>query len=180
MLYYNIIIQFCNKTQQNDQIGGPLKFVHGFQHRKLYGSISSKNFEQLLREKIPNSKKTVKSSVSFSALGTHGRKSCTDQCCEIDTRTFIKAELRLSFSTCVYCYLCVFKEITLVGSNQRNYFENATACRKHTLKTAVATELDEEHSISTPNPFCFFSFALLSSGRDWKNIGAVFFVIFNV
>ncbi len=29
MLYYNRIIQFCSKSQQNDQIGGPLKFVHG-------------------------------------------------------------------------------------------------------------------------------------------------------
>jgi len=37
----------------------------------------------------------------------------------------------------------VFKEITLVGSNQGNYFENATACSKRTLKTTVATQLKE-------------------------------------
>jgi len=36
---------------------------------------------------------------------------------------------------------CVFKENTLVVSNQGNYFENATACRKRTLKTTVATQL---------------------------------------
>jgi len=36
---------------------------------------------------------------------------------------------------------CVFKEITLIGSNQGNYFENATACSKRTLKTTVATQL---------------------------------------
>ncbi len=36
---------------------------------------------------------------------------------------------------------CVFKEIALVGSNQGNYFENATACSKRTLKTTVATQL---------------------------------------
>jgi hypothetical protein len=36
---------------------------------------------------------------------------------------------------------CVFNEITLVGSNQGNYFENATACSKRTLKTTVATRL---------------------------------------
>jgi len=47
----------------------------------------------------------------------------------------IKAELRQSFSTCV----CVFKVITLVGSNKRNYFQNANACSKRTLKTTVAT-----------------------------------------
>ncbi len=36
---------------------------------------------------------------------------------------------------------CVFKEITLFGSNQGNYFENATGCSKRTLKTPVATQL---------------------------------------
>jgi len=46
-----------------------------------------------------------------------------------------KAELRKAF------YACVFKEITLVGLNQCNYFENATACSKRTLKTAVAIQL---------------------------------------
>ncbi len=35
----------------------------------------------------------------------------------------------------------VFKVITLVGSNQGNYFENATTCSKRTLKTTVATQL---------------------------------------
>jgi len=30
---------------------------------------------------------------------------------------------------------CVFKEITLFGSNKDNYFENATTCSKRTLKT---------------------------------------------
>jgi len=35
----------------------------------------------------------------------------------------------------------VFKVITLVGSNQGNYFENATACSIRTLKTTVATQL---------------------------------------
>jgi hypothetical protein len=29
----------------------------------------------------------------------------------------------------------------LIVSNQGNYFENATACSKRTLKTTVATEL---------------------------------------
>ena len=42
-----------------------------------------------------------------------------------------------AFTACV----CVFKEITLVGSNQGNYFENATACSKCMLKTTVATQL---------------------------------------
>jgi len=36
---------------------------------------------------------------------------------------------------------CVFKEITLVVSNQGNYFEYENACSKRTLKTTVATQL---------------------------------------
>ncbi len=41
-------------------------------------------------------------------------------------------------------YVCVFKLITLVVSNQHNYFENANACIKRTLKTTVATQLDTQ------------------------------------
>ncbi len=40
----------------------------------------------------------------------------------------------------------VFKEITLVGSNQGNFFENATACSKRTLKTTVETQLKVVYS----------------------------------
>ena len=32
-------------------------------------------------------------------------------------------------------------EITLIGSNQRNYIENTNACSKRKLKTRVATRL---------------------------------------
>jgi len=42
-----------------------------------------------------------------------------------------------AFTACT----CIFKEITLVGSNQGNYFQNATGCNKRTLKTTVATQL---------------------------------------
>ncbi len=42
---------------------------------------------------------------------------------------------------------CVFKELMLVGSNQGNYFENATACSKRTLKTTVATELKSSKKV---------------------------------
>jgi len=35
----------------------------------------------------------------------------------------------------------VYEIITLVGSNQCNYFENATACSKRKFKTTVATQL---------------------------------------
>jgi len=34
-----------------------------------------------------------------------------------------------------------YKVIALVGANQGNYFENATACSKRTLKTTVTTQL---------------------------------------
>jgi len=36
---------------------------------------------------------------------------------------------------------CVFKEITLVGTNQHNYFEKPNASSKRALKTTVATQL---------------------------------------
>ncbi len=49
-----------------------------------------------------------------------------------------KAALRPSFSACS----SIFKVIILISPNQGNYFENATACRKRTLKTTVATQLN--------------------------------------
>ncbi len=42
-----------------------------------------------------------------------------------------------AFTTCS----CVFKVITLVWANQRNYLENATTCSKRIRKTLVATQL---------------------------------------
>jgi len=54
-----------------------------------------------------------------------------------------KAELRQSFSMCVYCMHWRFQSVTLVGSNQHNYFENANACSKHTLKATVTTQLNQ-------------------------------------
>jgi len=50
-----------------------------------------------------------------------------------------KAELRRSFSA--YACSCVFK---VIFSDQGNYFENATACIKRTLKTTVATQLKRQ------------------------------------
>jgi len=47
------------------------------------------------------------------------------------------SRFRRAFTACV----CVFKVITLVGSSQRNYFENANACSKRTLKMTVITQL---------------------------------------
>jgi len=52
----------------------------------------------------------------------------------------LKAVLRQSFSTFVYCKWMRFQ--TLVWANQRNYFEIATAYIKHMLKTTVATQLN--------------------------------------
>ena len=52
-----------------------------------------------------------------------------------------KTRFRHAFTACS----CVFKVITLVGSNHSNYFDNATACSKRTLKMRVATQLYEAH-----------------------------------
>ena len=39
-----------------------------------------------------------------------------------------------AFTAC----FCLFKEVTLVGSNQRNYLENTNTCSKRTLKTRAS------------------------------------------
>jgi len=56
-------------------------------------------------------------------------------------RTLIKLRCDERFTHAFTACERVFKEITLVGSNQGNYFENATTCSKRTLKTTVATQL---------------------------------------
>ncbi len=60
---------------------------------------------------------------------------------EKSLRTLIKFLCDERFTHAFNACGCVFKEITLVGSNQGNYFENATAYSKGTLKTTVATQL---------------------------------------
>jgi len=50
------------------------------------------------------------------------------------------------FTHAFTAYGCVFKEITLVDSNQGNFFENATVYSKRMRKTLVATQLYIEHS----------------------------------
>jgi hypothetical protein len=42
---------------------------------------------------------------------------------------------------------CVFKVTTLIGSNQGNYFENATTCSERMRKTLVATQLKDRFEI---------------------------------
>ncbi len=74
-------------------------------------------------------------------------------CAKAALRTLMKLTLELNFINILKLRCderfthaftacsCVFKEITLVGSNQGNYFENENACSKRTLKTTVATQL---------------------------------------
>jgi len=60
-----------------------------------------------------------------------------------------KKTLKLCFNTrfqrAFTACSCVFKEITFVGSNQGNYFENVTECGKHVLRTRVATQLKSKN-----------------------------------
>jgi len=48
---------------------------------------------------------------------------------------------------------CVFKVITLIGSNQGNYFENATTCSRRMRKTLVAMQLKYGNSGRTWSSF---------------------------
>ncbi len=49
--------------------------------------------------------------------------------------------------------------MSLVGSNQRNYFENANACIKRMLKTTVATQLKVLDAMSAQDDPQKFSIA---------------------
>jgi hypothetical protein len=53
------------------------------------------------------------------------------------TKATFNTRFQLAFTACG----CVFKEITLVGSNQSNFFERAPACNKRMLKTTVSIQL---------------------------------------
>jgi len=66
--------------------------------------------------------------------------SCLLVCALINSSLKLRCDERFThtFTACG----CVFKEITLVGSNQCNYFKDATAYSKRTLKTTVATQLN--------------------------------------
>jgi len=63
--------------------------------------------------------------------------------CNSDFKWSLQLKLRCDerFTHAFTACGCIFKEITLVDSNQGNYFENATACSKRMLKTLVATQL---------------------------------------
>ena len=64
-----------------------------------------------------------------------------------------KGLLPQAFSTCAYCMRSfIFKVVTLVGSNQHNYFENTTACSNRTPKTRVATRLRRINDFFTEPP----------------------------
>ena len=54
---------------------------------------------------------------------------------------YFKARCHTRFQHAFTACRCVFNEVTLVGSKQRNYLENATTWSKRTLKTCVATRL---------------------------------------
>ena len=56
--------------------------------------------------------------------------------------SLIKARCHTRFQRAFAACCCVFKEITFIGSNQRNYFEHANACSKRTSKTRMATRLN--------------------------------------
>jgi len=59
----------------------------------------------------------------------------------IVTKMPLKLSCDIRFQRAITACFFIFKVITLVGSNQHNYFENVTACSKRTLKTTVATQL---------------------------------------
>ena len=59
----------------------------------------------------------------------------------------IKARCHKRFQHALTACCCVFKEVTVVGSNQQNYLENENTCSKRTLKTRVATRLNQHEYV---------------------------------
>ena len=106
--------------------------------------MSANNFGTHRKDEIHNkcSLKNYNSDQSNHKLRgfcDHVIKSCViDFVCN-----FLSLKLRCDerFTHAFTACSCVFKENTLVGSNQGNYFENKNACSKRTLKTIVATQL---------------------------------------
>jgi len=74
---------------------------------------------------------------------------------------------------------CVFKVMTLVGSNQGNYFENTTACSKRTLKTRLATQLKASMSNSKHCLCHTLSFKSQKADRTLKIYGTTLFLVPN-
>ncbi len=64
---------------------------------------------------------------------------------------------------------CVFKEITLVGSNQGNFFENENASSKRTLKTTVATQLNWVNLLALQQYLMHKSKLYLTPNFTWPN-----------
>jgi hypothetical protein len=86
--------------------------------------ILNESVMNLQELKLPSEQKRAASDprrVSLLALNVARRKKL------LPTALQLKAELQQSCLTCVYC-MC---------SSQCNYFENATACSKRTLKTQL-------------------------------------------
>ena len=85
--------------------------------------------------------------------------------------SIIPIEIRLScvatvvFSVRLLHAVSFSKQLTLIGWNQYNYFESATACSKRALKTTVATQLKSNHK-----SICWIKFSGLEIRRKRNDI----------
>ncbi len=76
----------------------------------------------------------------------------------LNWQTVLETKLKLRcdsrFQRALTACSCVFKVITLIGSNQGNFFENATTCRKRVRKVCFVvrniTVTDSESFLSLP------------------------------
>jgi len=80
---------------------------------------------------------------TFQLVESYSECSCTrwrNRCVHYHWQlswTAVRSDCIDNFGKCS----CVFRVITLVWANQRNFFENATTCSKRMRKTLVATQL---------------------------------------
>jgi len=102
---------------------------------------------------------------------------CLSHCLTLSFLLFPPLSLKLScdnrFQHAFTACSCVFKVITLVWANQRNFFENAFTCSKRMRKTLVETQLKERIELPvrdwdhSNNPALFWA-ADLSGRHPWS------------
>ncbi len=95
---------------------------------------------------------------------------------QILVKSYVKLSCDSRFQRVFTACICVFKVITLVGSNQHNYFENASASSKRTLKMTFATQLQKPHLLIHYRKLNSRTFNFIGFSRDdslntmkWKN-----------
>jgi len=98
----------------------------------------------------------------------HEKKLFLRTCYKFYIQNNLKLRCDRRFTHAFTACSCVFKVITLVWSNQRNFFENATTCSKRMRTTLVATQFNFfEEMLLRRSKSCL---SFLNSRFPWSRI----------